>query len=139
LERESLVTRVDDSELEYSRKDRWGERLDAGFRRTLRVALRERLQPQGLSVPSEATAGEPDCRLQVEVLRFEQHGADTVQLWARWILHDGREIFREDEVRLTERMRRPHTEAAVAALARAIGRFAGGIAEAAPGCAQQSE
>jgi len=127
LDRESIVTRTDDYRVVYSKRDRWAEPLDQAFERTLRQELATMLAPVGIEVPPHARA--PTYDLHVDVLRFERHGVDRVELWARWILRgDGQPIDR-GETRFQLAVSGAGTTAAVASLSEAITRLANEIAD----------
>lgn len=126
LDRESIVTRVDDYRLAYSTVERWAEPLDEALMRTLRQDLANRLVPDGITVPSHA--GAPTYDLQVEILRFERRGSDRVELWARWTLRASGEPPQTREARIDVALAGPTTSAATAALSEAVARLATGIA-----------
>lgn len=134
LEREAIVTRLGERQIEYSDRARWGERLDASLEQTLQVALARRLEPEGIEVAVPPSPAGPDCRLEVELQRFERHGADRVELWATWALRRGREIVHSDETRLSEQLGSPDTDAAVEAMGRTVDGLGAQIAEAVPEC-----
>ena len=120
LDRDAIVTRVDENRLVYSTRDRWAEPLDQAFERTLRQELAARLHDG------------PSYGLHVDVLRFERRGLDRVELWARWRLHAEGEPSRTGESRFTVSIAGSGNDAVAAALSGAIARLAAEIAERAP-------
>jgi uncharacterized lipoprotein YmbA len=126
LDRESIVTRVDDYRVVYSTKERWAEPLDEAFARTLRQDLATSLARDKITVPTRSAA--PTHDLQVDLLRFERRGRDRVELWARWTLRTNGESARTNEARIVVAMASPASAAAAKALSEAVARLATSIA-----------
>jgi uncharacterized lipoprotein YmbA len=127
LDRDSIVTRIDDHRLVYSTQNRWAEPVDQAFERTLRQDLATALAPTGITVPPHA--GAPTYDLDVEVLRFERRGADRIELWARWIVRaDGKRVD-SGETRILVPMSSRDNDAMASALSQAIARMATEISE----------
>ncbi len=127
LDRDSIVVRTDDYHLVYSQKDRWAEPLDVAVGRTLRQELAARLATDGITVPPRTSA--PTYDVQVDLLRFERHGADHVELWARWTLRADTQLVHSGETRINVAVAGPGSDVAAAALSAAIGRLANDIAK----------
>jgi len=128
LDRESIVTRVDEYRVVYSKTERWAEQLDEAFERTLRQDLATNLSPDGIAVPARTLA--PTHDVQVDVVRFERRGTDRVELWARWTLRTNGEPARTNEARIEVAITNPASVAAAASLSEAIARLAKSIASA---------
>jgi uncharacterized lipoprotein YmbA len=126
LDREAIVTRTDDERLVYSPQDRWAEPLDRAFERVLRQELAAALAPSGITVPARTNA--PTYSVQVDVLRFERHGTDQIELWARWTVRADGKLERTGETRLQLPIDGPGSARAVAALDQAITRLATDLA-----------
>lgn len=126
LDRESIVTRVDDYRVVYSKRERWAEPLDEAFERTLRQDLATSLARDNIMVPSRHAA--PTHDLQVDLLRFERRGTDRVELWARWTLRTNGESSRTREARIVVAMAGRSSASAAAALSEAVARLATSIA-----------
>lgn len=126
LDRESIATRVDDTRVTYSQRERWAEPLADAFERTLRQQLAADLAPNGIIVPS--SVGAPTYDVQVDLLRFERRGNDRVDLWARWTLRGPEDWMQTQESRIQFALAAPTSAAAAAALSSAIARLASEIA-----------
>src|SRR5262249_36741238 len=126
LERSELVTRVGENELRVSQGDRWAEPIAQGFTRVLRERLESRLGVDWVIVFPWRAARTPALAITVDVTRFERQADGNVELRARWTVRapsDGH-IVRAADLDLREPVAQAGTQAAVAALARALERLA---------------
>lgn len=126
LDREQLAVRADDNRVSYSRQDRWAEPLDQAFERNLRQDLAATLAAEGIAVPPNPSA--PTFEVRVEVLRFEQLGPGSVELWARWTLRTDSDELHSGETRLRLAVPGVGTGPVVAVLSDAVARLADEIA-----------
>ena len=130
LDRQALVTRGTDNELEVASFHQWAEPLNANVTRVLAENLRLLLeQTDVVRLPSRVDGF--NAELQVELIRFERAGDGPVTLVARWVVLDGR---RQQELAsrravVTEEPDGGGPDATVAAMDRALAELSRRIAE----------
>ncbi|MBK1667931.1 hypothetical protein CKO28_07765 [Rhodovibrio sodomensis] len=130
LDRQALVTRSDDNELEVASFHQWAEPLYANVTRVLAENLRLLLdQTDVVRLPSRNSGF--NAELQVELMRFERAADGPVTLVARWRVLDGRgqrELASRRAV-VQEPLDGAGPEATVAAMDRALAELSRRIAE----------
>jgi uncharacterized lipoprotein YmbA len=134
LDREAMVARKADTQLDIQDYNRWGEPLRDGFARSLKRDLEGQLGTDHVQIQPFDTAHEPQLLLDVQVRHFEFVAGQGAVLEASWTLRDkaGKEIVTHDS---NEKMPAPDkdTGAEVAALSKAVARMAASIGEAVRG------
>jgi uncharacterized lipoprotein YmbA len=132
LDRMWIVRRTGANEVAISATDRWAEPLGDTFRTTLQQNLVTLLgTPRVVLHPWQRTA-RPAFAVDVEVLRFEPAANGDAELAAAWHvvrLADGAVLVGRTS-RIAERAGGGDTDAAVAALSRALGALSREIATA---------
>jgi uncharacterized lipoprotein YmbA len=132
LGRPGLVTRLDATRVEYAEMERWAEPLRKQFIRTLNENLSLALGgAQVLDFPWRP-GGPMDVAVRVDVRAFENDAAGTAMLTADWALRaptSGAVVAQGKSV-ITEPAAGTGGDAAVAALNRALARFARELAAA---------
>jgi uncharacterized lipoprotein YmbA len=130
LDRQALVTRGANNELDVSSFHQWAEPLDANVTRVLAENLRLLLdQTDVVQLPSRV--GGFNAELQLDVVRFERTADGPVTLVARWVVVDGRsqqELSSQRAV-VTEPLNGSGPEATVAAMDRALAELSRRVAE----------
>ena len=131
LDRPQLVRRSGVNRIDVAEYDRWSEPLDAMIRRTLAGDLGV-LLPKSRVLASTLAAVPVDQTLVVEILRFEADNAGMVTLDAQWFVLAERGSARRLSRRatITEPAASSDSEAVVAAMSRALAKFAGEVANA---------
>lgn len=133
LERPELVTRRGRTSLALAELDRWGERFEVMLARVLRESLARLLATDAvIELPSDREM-QPEQRLAVQILRFEADERGAVELEARWQLfgRSGDRPLRLERSVIAEAVEPgPGMEPVVAAMSRALARFARTLAEA---------
>jgi uncharacterized lipoprotein YmbA len=136
LDRSELVSRPSANQLQLTENERWGEPLVDGFRRILRDDLEELLDPDRIVQHPFDVRSPPELVIAVDVIRFEPVGmaARHAELVARWTVSTGREPrVLAARAQTTVREAIPHNAgpgADIAALSRALARFASALASA---------
>ena len=137
LDRSELVSRPGPNQLQVADDDRWGEPLVEGFRRNLRQDLAEFLGTDRIVAYPFQASNRPELVLTIDVSRFEPVGIDARQaeLVARWNLRTGQgRVLATDETTVREPISGDGGQGAeVAALSRALARFAGLLGSAVRG------
>lgn len=114
LQRPSLVRRGPGSALVISEYDRWGEPLEDGVLRVLRLDLASRLHPADVVAFPWLTASSPDLTVRMTVDAFEPTESGEVVLSGHWMLRRrGGEPVESREFRLRRRPASPQPEDAV--------------------------
>jgi len=86
LDRQQIVTRSDRNRVELAEFDRWAEPLKENFTRVLKENLATLLDTVDI-LQEPWSIGDPvDCRLEIEVIRFDFDAQKTAILDARWRL-----------------------------------------------------
>ena len=128
LDRPVIVRRMGTNQLQLSGSDRWAEPLSEAVAHVLQQNLITLLGGRVTLYPW-AVGTDIDTRVKVEVLRFEPGTDGGADLAARWTVRDAsgtRPVVRESQV--TEPASGGDTEAAVAAMSRALATLSGEIA-----------
>ena len=131
LDRREIVTRVGQSQLDVSQKDRWAEPLDENLTHVLVQNLSVLLGSDAvISYPWPVAKG-PDYRVTVEVLQFECNSAREAQLSVRWWVIDRNDTGAAEvkESHLTRTATDRSTDASVAALSETVADLSRQIAE----------
>lgn len=132
LDRPQIVTRMSPNEVRFAEFERWAAPLAGSFSSALAENLSTLLGTDRIALhPWKATTS-IDCRVEIEVSRFDGKPGDSVLLESRWI------VFSEDRERVlstkTSSIREPVSgkgyEALVAAQSRALAALGREIAEA---------
>jgi len=128
LDRTVLVRRVGTNQLKLSASERWAEPFPDAVAHVLQQNLITLLGGRVILYPW-SVGTDVDTRVNVEVLRFEPGTDGGADLAARWTVRDAsgrRLVTRESQV--TEPASGGDTEAAVAAMSRALATLSGEIA-----------
>jgi uncharacterized protein len=86
LERFHIASRSNESRLEFSEYNQWGENLRKNLLRTMARNLSRLLSTIDIGTPLNRSSSLPDYRLQIHVEQFEQDIDGKVKLVARWQL-----------------------------------------------------
>ncbi|HEX2933105.1 MAG TPA: PqiC family protein [Candidatus Binatia bacterium] len=118
LDRQEIVTRVAQNQINLSENDRWAEPLEENFARVLSQNIATLLRADHISAYPWAIERKPLYQVEIEVLRFEADGAQQVLLVARWLVRNTtqKESARYREARLSKAAQGRSTESSVAAL-----------------------
>ena len=132
LDRQEIVVRVAQNQINLSENDRWAEPLDENFTRVLAQNLAAILGAERVAVYPWPIDKRPLYQVEIDVLRFEADTAQEVQLSARWSVRNTgkKDAPRYRETRLSRPAKSRSMDAAVAALSDALGDFSREIAEA---------
>jgi hypothetical protein len=132
LQRAGIATRVGPNRVEFSEVARWAEPLDASFGRVVAENLSRLLGSDRIVMYPWFDATRPDYTVQIDVLRFERGSDGVAELAARWLIKDGtsRALLEDREASLREPVAGTDTEAAVAALSRAVAELSRELASA---------
>jgi uncharacterized lipoprotein YmbA len=132
VDRSQLVVRTGDNRLEISDVHRWAEPLKSEVAAVLAADLSRELGGAQVSVQGQGTAGEPDIRVAVDVLRFESVLGSSAAMEAVWVVR--RKDAADQPVRgrsmAHEAVQGDGYEALVAAHTRALSRIGRDIAAA---------
>lgn len=129
VDRAQIVVRASDNRLDISDRNRWAEPLQSEIANVLAADLSHQLGITQVSVQGQGTAGEPDIRVAVDVLRFESvlGGAATIE--ASWMVRrKGREAPVRGRSVAREAVQGSDYEALAAAHAKALARIGRDIA-----------
>ncbi len=136
IDRQQIVTRTGANELVVAEFDRWGSSLDSQISSSLVATLGDRLAPQQIAVAlwrSALLSGGPTYRAAVSVSRFDGIPGQSVVLQGRWELiaqsNGKQESLGVREATVTEKTEGPGYEALVAAMQRALVKFAQQMAD----------
>ena len=86
LDRFHIAKRTNESQLEFSEDNQWGEGLRKNLLRTLARNLSKLLSTVDVSTPLNRSSSSPDYTLQVDIEQFEQDVDNKIKLVARWQL-----------------------------------------------------
>jgi uncharacterized lipoprotein YmbA len=106
LDRNQIVTRLDDTEYQLAEFDRWTESISGNLTRVIAENLSRLLATDAADVFPSARSILFDYRIEVEVLRLDGKLGDQVTLMARWM------IFGADEDDLIVLRKSEYTEKA---------------------------
>ncbi len=132
LDRQEIVIRVAQNQINLSENDRWAEPLEENFSRVLSQNVAAILRAERINAYPWPIDKKPVYQVEVEVLRFEADATQEVQLSARWAVRNSgkKDVIRYRETRLSRPAKARSTDASVAALSEALGDFSREIAEA---------
>jgi uncharacterized protein len=131
LDRPQLVRRLGVNRIDVAEYDRWSEPLDAMIRRTLAEDLAV-LLPKSRVLASPLPTVPIDQTLVVEIARFEADNAGMVTLEAQWFVRAERDSVPRLSrgTTIAEPVASGESEAVVAAMSRALAKFAREVANA---------
>ena len=132
LDRQEIVTRVAQNQVNLAENDRWAEPLEENFTRVLSQNVAAILRAERINAYPWPIDKKPVYQVDVEVLRFETNTAQQAQLSARWAVRNTgkKDLISYRETRLSRPAKARSTEAAVAALSEVLGDFSREIAQA---------
>ena len=132
LDRQEIVTRVAQNQINLAENDRWAEPLEENFSRVLSQNVAALLRADRVNAYPWPIDKKPVYLVEVEVLRFEANTAQEVQLAARWTVRNSgkKDSLRYRETRLSRPVKARSPDAAVAALSEALGDFSREVAAA---------
>jgi hypothetical protein len=132
LDRQEIVTRVAQNQVNLAENDRWAEPLEENFTRVLSQNVAAILRAERINAYPWPIDKKPIYQVDVEVLRFEATTAQQAQLSARWAVRNTgkKDSINYRETRLSRPAKARSTEAAVAALSEVLGDFSREIAQA---------
>jgi uncharacterized lipoprotein YmbA len=132
LNRTERAIRVGPNQLRYIEDDRWAEPIDANVARVLSQDLTARLGTARVLVLPTLQSARRTYDVPLEILRFESTANGNAELDARWGIKDGKtgEFLFTAETQIVEPATDSGTDAAVAALSRALGRWSDEIGAA---------
>jgi uncharacterized lipoprotein YmbA len=132
LDRQEIVIRVAQNQINLAENDRWAESLEENFTRVLSQNVAAILRADRINAYPWPIDKRPVYQVEVEVLQFEANSAQEAQLSARWaVRHSGKkDSIQYRETRLSRAAKARSTEAAVAALSEVLGDFSREVAEA---------
>ncbi|HXK24452.1 MAG TPA: PqiC family protein [Myxococcota bacterium] len=134
LRRPEIVSRGPGARLQTRASERWGEDLEAGFRRALAGDLVEHLLPSARVILQPfPSASQPSYAVAIQIQRFEPvMDEGVVELDALWVLTRGAQPPLAATALRLESIREPvtdtTTEARVTAMSRAVEQLAARIA-----------
>jgi uncharacterized protein len=135
LDRQEIVIRVAQNQINLSENDRWAEPLEENFYRVLSQNVAAILRADRINAYPWPVDKKPVYQVEVEVLRFEANATQEVQLSARWAVRNStkKDVIRYRETRLSRPAKARSTAASVAALSEVLGDFSREIADAIEG------
>jgi uncharacterized lipoprotein YmbA len=130
LDQSQLVTRLDDERIAFAPADRWAGSLRRQFERALSLRLMAALATDDVATFPWWPGRRIDLAVQLTVLAFETDASGQARLDALWKVRDGKheQVLEAGQVRVREPIDAGGTQAAVAALDRALGQLADAIA-----------
>ncbi len=122
LDRQEIVTRVEQNRFDLFEYDRWAEPLDQNFTRVLTQNLSLLLRTDAIVAYPWPIDKKPHYRVEIQVLRFESNSAREAELAARWAVIDetGKKAPSLKESRLTRPAKEKSIDASVAALSETV-------------------
>jgi uncharacterized lipoprotein YmbA len=132
LDRPQIVTRISPNEVRFAEYHRWAGPLAGDLSSTLAENLSILLGTDRIALyPWKATTP-IDCRVEIEVSRFDGKPGDSVVLESQWIVFSGdrRRVLGTSTSSLREPVNGKGCEALVAAQSRALAALGREIAEA---------
>ena len=91
LERFHIAKRTNESQLEFSENNQWGESLRKNLLRTMARNLSYLLSTVDVATPLSRSSSSPDYTLQIYIEEFEQDVDNRIKLVARWQLTGNRQ------------------------------------------------
>jgi hypothetical protein len=139
LDAPTIATRVDPNRIEYARFDRWAVPLDAEVRRVLAEDLGAAGTISVVPYPWYSSIA-LDVVVRVDLFAFESDASGTAHLDAAWSVAEPKTgtVRSSDRTTVTEPASARTTEAAVAALSRALSELARRIADGLPAAPPRS-
>jgi uncharacterized lipoprotein YmbA len=131
LDQSQIVTRLDEERVALAPNDRWAGSLRAQFERALSLRLMSALGTDDVTLFPWWPGRRIDAAVQVTVLAFEADTRGEAHLDALWKVRDGQRgdrLLDTDQITVREPVGAGGTEAAVAALGRALDQLADAIA-----------
>ena len=105
LDRQEIVTRIAQNQVNLSEYDRWAEPLEESFTRVVSQNVSGILRAERINAFPWPIDKKPLYQVEIEVLRFEANTAQEAQLAARWAV---RNTGKKDSIRYREtRLSRP--------------------------------
>ena len=122
LDREQIVTRIDDNELHVAGFDEWAEPLKDNFTRVLAENLSQLLPADTFILFPFSGPEKIDWQVAVEVIRLDGALGGDVLLLARWTIYEkeGNTIFMTKESRFSQPASIPEYAAHAAAHSRLV-------------------
>jgi uncharacterized lipoprotein YmbA len=132
LDRPQIVTRVSPNEVRFAEYHRWAGPLAGDLSNILAENLASLLGTDHIALYPWKSTTPIDCRVEIEVSRFDGKPGDTVLLQSQWIVFskDRTNVLRTKTSSLSEPVDGSGYEALVAAHSRALAALAREIAEA---------
>jgi len=132
LDRQEIVIRVAQNQINLAENDRWAEPLEENFSRVLSQNIAAILRAERINAYPWPIDKKPVYQVEVEVLRFEANTAQEAQLSARWAVRNTgkKDAIRYRETRLSRPAKARSTEASVAALSEVLAELSREIADA---------
>jgi uncharacterized lipoprotein YmbA len=136
LDAPTIATRIGPNRIEYARSDRWAAPLAAQVRRALAEGLGAAGTVSVVPYPWYSSTA-LDAVVRVDLLAFESDASGTAHLDAAWSIAEPKTatVLSTERTTLTEPASARTTEAAVAALSRALAELARRIADVLPAAA----
>lgn len=132
LDRREVVTRVAPNRLDLSQREQWAEPLGENVKSVLAQDLGARLGNATIAIFPWIGSFQPDYRIRIDFTRLEATSAGTVELAASWRVLAGNDVLVVRDSRVSRPIGEGGTEAAVAALSRALGELASDITAEVP-------
>lgn len=132
LERPQIVTRVSPNEVRFSDFHRWAGPLGGDFLSTLAENLTILLATDRIALYPWKSTTPIDCRIEIDVSRFEGNAGDHVLLQSQWRIFSGdrKDVLLTKTSTLSEPVDGKDYEALVSAHSRAVEALSREIAEA---------
>ena len=132
LDRQEIVIRVAQNQINLAENDRWAEPLEENFSRVLSQNVAAILRADRINAYPWPIDKKPVYQVEVEVLRFEANTAQEAQLSARWTVRNSgkKDSIRYRETRLSRPAKARSTDASVAALSEVLADLSREIAAA---------
>jgi uncharacterized lipoprotein YmbA len=132
LDRPQIVTRVSPNEVKFAEYHRWAAPLAGDLSSTLAENLSTLLGSDRIALYPWKSTTRIDCRVEVEVFRFDGNPGGSVLLQSQWIVFskDRKRVLRTKTSSLSEPAKGKGYDALVAAQSRALAALGREIAEA---------
>jgi uncharacterized lipoprotein YmbA len=125
LDRPQVVMRASENEITVSEFDRWGGPLRRDIPRVVLEDLSVLLAPSQVSVVPWTHGGILNCRVAVDVIRFDTTPGKEVWLRAKWTVfgQDGKTVAMVRESNIREPLGSKDVSNIVAAMSQAVGKL----------------
>ena len=132
LDRPQIVTRVSPNEIRFAEFHRWAAPLGGDFSNILAENLSILLATERIALYPWKSTTPIDCRVEIDVSRFDGRPGDSVILRSQWIIfsRDRKQALLTKTSTLSEPVGGKGYEALVSAHSRAVGALSREIAEA---------